>query len=148
MTLSSVKMAPLIEDKVRALVAAGCIYKDLKSLCDLMEDVQQHDVAHKIRNLQPLFSHYSNSFFLARFRKALERQVKELEAWERNLKKPITKQNKKVKQMLEDRKSVDIESVFVPLTIVNKKRDMLTKRMRQLTTRLNSVEECLKEIGR
>ena len=117
--LPAVRKSPLVEDKIRALVAAGYINKDLISLCDLMEDVQRHDVANKIRNLHPSFAHYSNSFFLTRFRKALEKQVKELEAWERNLKQHIAKQNNKVKQMLEDSKSVDLESVFVPLTIIN-----------------------------
>ena len=118
MSIPAVKKATLIEDKIRALITAGYISKDLNNLRRLMENIQRNDIACKIQRLESSFKHYSVPFFIARFEKALDSQVEDLENWEEHLKKHVVKQNKRVQQMLENDKFVDIESIYVPLTII------------------------------
>ena len=113
------------EAKIELLINYGRITADLSKLIALMQDIKREDLAEKITEHQYLFADMSDNLFIRELRKEVESRAKDLVQWKKNLREFVTTQNKKVKQTLDDEDPVDIESVYVPLTIVGQKPEVI-----------------------
>ena len=110
-----------VESKLRVLANSGYITSDLKHVKNLMHAVKRIDIAISLQQQQHSFREMSNEWFIKKFLKEVATIERNLEEGRECLRKYIVTLNKKIKQVLDDEEDVDIESVYIPLTIVNQK---------------------------
>ena len=113
------------ETKMERLIRANKFTANLDKLIALMRDLKRKDLAKKIAEHKFLFRNMSDNQFIKKLRKEVDTQAKDLVEWERSLRHYIKTQNKQVKQGLDDRDLVDLESVYVPLVIIKKKPEVI-----------------------
>ena len=104
--------------KMKLLMKEGYITKDLTRLIVLMSMIKRDDIGELLREYRVVFFAFHETVFKLQFNKEVASLEKEISVLERSLKIFIELQNKKVKQMLDDDKPVNIESVYVDLTII------------------------------
>ena len=102
--------------KLKSLLEAGYIASDLAPLANLMAIIKRNDVAISVQQHQQVFTGIPD--LASNFEKHINSLEKDIAKWNVFLKKYLELQNKKVQQMLDDEEKVDLESVFVPLTII------------------------------
>ena len=107
-----------VESKLRVLANSGYITPDLKHLVNLMHAVNRNDIAISLQQQQHFFREMSNEWFIKQFLKEVATIERSLEEGRECLRKYIVTLNRKIKQVLDDEEDVDIESVYIPLTIV------------------------------
>ena len=105
--------------KLKSLLEAGYIASDLAPLANLMAIIKRNDVAISVQQHQQVFTGIPD--LASNFEKHISSLEKDIANWNVSLKKYLELQNKKVQQMLDDEEKVDLESVFVPLTIIKEK---------------------------
>ena len=115
----SIHFSMSFDSKLKALLQEGLIASDLGQLSTLMSVIKREDVAINVQQHQQICGQIPD--LVANFEKHITFLGKDIAKWEILLRKFIELQNKKVKQSFEDEKSVEIESVFVPLTIIKEK---------------------------
>ena len=108
------------EAKMKIFSQEGYISKDLSLLIGVMEEIERNDIVEKLRLHQTVFTDIPDEVFKKKFNKEVASLLKEIFEWEIFLKKFTKTQQRKVKQ-LEDDDPVDIESVYVDLTIIEEK---------------------------
>ena len=116
--VSQIEPSMPFEAKMKILVKKGYVSSGLSRMCELMVVIQRVDVTYSLRPYQDVFHTMSDEIFLSKFDKEIDTLQKEVVTWESSLKKFIETQNRKVQQMFDDEKPVDLESVYVPLTII------------------------------
>ena len=109
------------EDKVKMLMQEGYISKDLNVLIRLMSQIKRNDIGTTFKQYHAVFFNIPEPVFKSKFRKEISLLEKEITTWERSLRIFMELQNKQVKQMLDDDKPTDIESVYVDLTIIEER---------------------------
>ena len=102
--------------KLRSLLQEGYIASDLSKLTQLLTIIERNDVATSVQKYQLLFSGIPD--LASNFEKHVNSLEKDIAKWNVFLMKYLELQNKKVQQMLDDEEKVDLESVFVPLSII------------------------------
>ena len=105
--------------KLKFLLQNDYIAADLAPLTNLMSAIKREDVANNVEKHQQFFS--QNPTLVSNFAKLLNAVEKDITKWNVSLMKYLEIQNLKVQQMLDDEEKVDLESVFVPLTIIKEK---------------------------
>ena len=130
--------------KISLLIRDGVFSTDLNNLIVWMRILKREDLVKRITEHKFLFMNMSEYQFIKKLRKEVDAQAKDLLTWENSLREFITTQNKKVKQALDDEYLVDLESVYVPLTIIKKKPKVISVVMKQLIMRLHSSEKSQK----
>ena len=114
---STVNVSMPFEAKIEFLLQNRYIATDLTQLTKLMSVIKREDVANSVQEYQHFFS--QNPDLISNFAtKHLNVVEKDIAKWNVSLMKYLELQNKKVQQMLDDEEKVDLESVFVPLTII------------------------------
>ena len=111
----------IFEAKMATLIRANILTANLDKLIALMRNLNREDLAGRIAQHKFLFTNMSDNQFIKKLRKEVKAQTKDLLSWENSLREFITVQNIKVKQVLDDEDLVDLESVYVPLTIIEDK---------------------------
>ena len=102
--------------KLEFLLQNRYIDTDLTQLTKLLSTIKREDIANIVQKHQQYFT--ENPSLVSNFAKHLNVVEKDIAQWNVSLKKYLELQNKKVQQMLDDEEKVDLESVFVPLTII------------------------------
>ena len=116
----------LFRAKISSLIRDDVFSADLNNLIAWMRILRREDLVNRIAEHKFLFTNMSEHQFIKKVRKEVDTQAKDLLTWENSLRDFITTQNKKVKQMLDDEDLVDLESVYVPLTIIKKKPEVIS----------------------
>ena len=109
------------DDKVKILVQEGHISESLESLIKLMSQINRNDVGLKLKQYNAVFSNITEQVFKSKFRKEIASLEKEITMWEESLRIFMELQNKQVKQMLDDDQLINIESIYVDLTIIEER---------------------------
>ena len=105
--------------KLKSLLEEGYIASDLAQLTNLMSIIKRNDVAISVQQHENVFLQIPN--FVDNCEKYLDSLGKDITRWRLSMRKYLELQNRKVQQMLDDEEEVDLESVFVPLTIIKEK---------------------------
>ena len=105
--------------KLELLLQNQYITTDLTPLAKLLSTIKREDVANIVQKHQQFFT--ENPSLVSDFAKHLYVVEKYIAKWNVSLMKYLELQNKEVQQMLDDEEKVDLESVFVPLTIIKEK---------------------------
>ena len=113
---STVDVSMPFEAKLEFLLQNRYIATDLTQLTKLMSVIKREDVANYIQEYQHFFS--QNTDLMSNFAKYINDVEKDIAKWNVSLMRYLELQNNKVQQMLDDEEKVDLESVFVPLTII------------------------------
>ena len=102
--------------KLKSLLQEGYIASDLSKLTQLLTIIERNDIATSVQQYRQVFSGIPD--LASNFEKHINSMEKGICKWNVFLMKYLELQNKKVQQMLDDEEKVDLESVFVPLTII------------------------------
>ena len=105
--------------KLEFLLHNGYIATDLAPLTKLMSAIKREDVAIIVQKHQKVFSQIPD--LVSNFAKHINSLEKDIAKWNASLMKYMEFKNKSVQQMLDDEEEVDLDSVFVPLTIIKEK---------------------------
>ena len=97
------------------------ITSNLIKLRKLLTVINRLDIAEKIIQYQSLFAGMSEEEFISKMKRELSAQAKEVAQWESKLKLFLSMKSSTVTQILGDDEVVNLESVFVDLTIVKQK---------------------------
>ena len=109
------------EAKITTLLKMNVFTANLDKLIALMRDLRREDLAKRIAKHKFLFTNMSDYQFIKKLKIEVDAHAKDLLRWEKSLREFATTQNKKVKQAIDDEDLVDLESVYVPLTIIKQK---------------------------
>ena len=105
--------------KLKSLLEEGYIASDLAQLTNLMSIIKRNDIAISVQQHQQMFTRIPN--LVTNFEKHINSLEKDIAKWNVSLMKYMEFKNKSVQQMLDDEEEVDLESIFVPLTIIKEK---------------------------
>ena len=108
-----------IDSRLKSLLHGGYISENLEQLSELMSVIKRSDIAISVGQHQKVFSQLSD--LTTNLKSHIDNLGKDIAGWKISLRKYLELQNRKVQQMLDDEESVEIESVFVPLTIIKEK---------------------------
>ena len=97
------------------------ITSNIIKLRKLLTVINRLDIAEKIIQYQSLFAGMSEEEFISKMKRELSAQSKEVAQWESKLKLFLSMKSSTVTQILGDDEVVNLESVFVDLTIVKQK---------------------------
>ena len=108
---------------LKSCVDRNIITKDLSKLCEFLEIIKRNDLAVKVESYKPTFQNISKTQFHEQIHQELgldQDEEENIEFWEFKLAKHMKKENENVSVVLNER-SVPIESVFTPLTVIRVK---------------------------
>ena len=103
------------------LLENDLLQKDLINLSALLGGIDRSDVANKLGQYTKIFSEYQEGEFETKFKREMNKQVREMAQWEERLKQFASSQFETVKQMIGDDESVKLAHVYVDLTIMKQK---------------------------
>ena len=106
---------------ITELLTKKIITKDLKKLKDLLITSKRFDVSDKLEQYKALFIEMEEEEFISKMTNVLVTQAKEISEWDRKLKQYLNLQFRNVTQMLGDDEPVDLESVYIELTILKQR---------------------------
>ena len=109
------------EAKMKTLVKNGFITSDLNKLCRLMTVIKRGDIEIELKQYKNVFNTMPDSVFASKFEKEVDKIQKEIVKWSESLRKFIETQNRQVKELFDNEDTVDIETVYVPLTIIEER---------------------------
>ena len=107
--------------KMRILVKEGYISNHLTELIQLMTEIKRNDVEEEVMKYRTAFTDNSNEIFINLLENEIRALEKEILKWEDSVRKFMEVNNRNVKQMFEDDEPVNLESIYVPLTIIKQK---------------------------
>ena len=105
------------EARIKLLIQEGTLAKDLGEFTRVMRVINRKDIEAKITQHRAYFSEISDFVFVT----LLLNEVSEIEKWKAILKEFISSKHEMVTQLVDEDKSVKMDSVYVPLTTVEKK---------------------------
>ena len=109
------------EITLNKLLEKGLIDRDLKTLKEIMKEIQRNDLIEKLQEYQNAFSTMEDGEFESKFKREVNNQAKEMKRWQSNLKDFLEIQYGRVQQMLGDEESVNLSEVYIELTILKQK---------------------------
>ena len=109
------------EMTMKKLLENDLLQKDLINLSALLGGIDRSDVANKLGQYTKIFSEYQEGEFETKFRREMNKQVREMAQWEERLKQFAFSQYETVKQMIGDDESARLAYVYVDLTIMKQK---------------------------
>ena len=109
------------EMTLNILLEKGLIDRNLKTLKEIMKEIQRNDLVEKLQEYQNAFSAMEEGEFESKFKREVNNQAKEMKQWQSNLKYFIEIQYGKVQQMIGDEESANLSEVYIELTILKQK---------------------------
>ena len=106
------------EMTMEKLLENDLLQKDLINLSALLGGIDRSDVANKLGQYTKIFSEYQEGEFETKFKREMNKQVREMAQWEERLKQFALIQYGKVKQMIGKDNPVSLSEVYVDLTIL------------------------------
>ena len=100
--------------KLKSLLQEGYIASDLTKLTRLFSTIKREDIANIVQEHQDLFSGITDLII----QNCINTLIEDIAIRNASLVRHMKRHKKKVQQMLDDEKEVDLESVFVPLMII------------------------------
>ena len=109
------------ETTLNKLLEKGLIDKNLSALKVIMKEIERDDLVEKLQQYQNAFSAMEEGEFESKLKNEINKQAKEMEQWEQNLKAFLETQYGTVQQMLGDDTTVNLAEVYIDLTILKEK---------------------------
>ena len=109
------------DNTMKLLLRNNVLRKDLIELSLLLLDIELGTIAEKLDAYRKAFQNMCDHEFISKFRKELARLGKQIIGGEHYLKEFLERQFRNVKQMLSKDDAVNLEKVYVDLTILKQK---------------------------
>ena len=119
--VNGLKPTMTFEQKMKTLVKEGHITSDLKKLCQLVSVIKRSDIEIELRQHREVLCTIPDMIFISKLEKEVDKLQKEIVKWSESLRKFIETQNRQVKELFDNEDTVDIESIYVPLTVIEGK---------------------------
>ena len=115
-----------VQKAMESCIEKGLFTNDLDKLCSILGRIGRVDLVEKIIPYKAIFADVSNEELKRNLNSELCAKVNKDNEWQKELRKFLLNENKDVNVLLDD-KSIPIESVYTPLTIIQIKPTMETK---------------------
>ena len=111
------------EEILNCCIQERIIAKDLTMLCDVMTEIDRHDLVPKIQNYASAFEGLSEEEFKSKLLSEIQYEGEDDHSqWMRKLREYMLLQNREVSVIL-DKEMVALKSVYTPLTVIKQKTD-------------------------
>ena len=115
-----------VQNAMESCIEKGLFTNDLEKLCSILSRIGRVDLVKKIIPYKAIFADVSNEELKRNLNSDLCPKVDKDNEWQKALRKFVLNENKDVNVLLDD-KSIPIESVYTPLTVIQVKPTMETK---------------------
>ena len=133
------------EEILNCCIQEGIVTKDLTMLCDVMTEIDRHDLVPKIQKYASVFEGLSEEEFKTKLLSEVEYEGEDNHSqWVRKLREYMLLQNREVIVIL-DKEMVALKSVYTPLTVIKQETDRVKPEEETTVKEIEFLREMNKE---